>query len=95
MLDILWGMMLLIGILYGAATGNMSKVTDAALSSAKEAVSLCIAMAGIVAMWVGVMEIARASGLVERMTKAMKPLLRFLFPKFLRNIRQWNLFPQI
>lgn len=81
MLDILWGMMLLIGILYGAATGNMSKITDAALSSAKEAVSLCIAMAGIVAMWVGVMEIARASGLVERMTKAMKPLLRFLFPK--------------
>ena len=69
MLDILWGMMLLIGILYGAATGNMSKVTDAALSSAKEAVSLCIAMA------------ARASGLVERMTKAMKPLLRFLFPE--------------
>lgn len=81
MLDILWGMMLLIGILYGAATGNMSKVTDAALSSAKEAVSLCIAMAGIVAMWVGVMEIARASGLVERMTNAMKPLLRFLFPE--------------
>lgn len=80
MLDILWGMMLLIGILYGAATGNMSKVTEAALSSAKEAVSLCIAMAGIVAMWVGIMEIARASGLVERMTKAMKPLLRFLFP---------------
>ena len=65
MLDILWGMMLLIGILYGAATGNMSKVTDAALSSAKEAVSLCIAMAGIVAMWVGVMEIARASGSVS------------------------------
>ncbi len=81
MLDILWGMMLLIGILYGAATGNMSKVTDAALSSAKEAVSLCIAMAGIVAMWVGIMEIARASGLVERMTRAMTPLLRFLFPK--------------
>ena len=81
MLDILWGMMLLIGILYGAATGNMSKVTDAALSSAKEAVSLCIAMAGIVAMWVGIMGIARASGLVERMTKAMKPLLWFLFPE--------------
>ena len=38
-------------------------------------------MAGIVAMWVGIMEIARASGLVERMTKAMKPLLRFLFPE--------------
>lgn len=80
MLDILWAGMLLTGILYGALTGNMNEVTDAALSSAKEAVSLCITMAGIVAMWVGVMQIARSSGLVDRMTKGMQPLLRFLFP---------------
>ena len=73
--------MLLTGILYGALTGNMNEVTDAALSSAKEAVSLCITMAGIVAMWVGVMQIARSSGLVDRMTKGMQPLLRFLFPQ--------------
>ena len=79
MLDILWAGMLLTGILYGALTGNMNEVTDAALSSAKEAVSLCITMAGIVAMWVGVMQIARSSGLVDRMTKGMQPLLRFLF----------------
>ena len=58
MLNFLWGAMLLIGIVYGAATGRMNEVTDAALSSAKEAVSLCITMAGIVAMWVGIMEIA-------------------------------------
>ena len=81
MLDILWAGMLLTGILYGALTGNMNEVTDAALSSAKEAVSLCITMAGIVAMWVGVMQIARSSGLVDRMTKGMQPLLRFLFPQ--------------
>lgn len=80
MLNILWGAMLLIGIVYGAATGRMNQVTDAALSSAKEAVSLCITMAGIVAMWVGVMEIAKSSGLVERLTGKMQPLLRFLFP---------------
>lgn len=80
MLDILWAGMLLTGILYGALTGNMNEVTDAALSSANEAVSLCITMAGIVAMWVGVMQIARSSGLVDRMTKGMQPLLRFLFP---------------
>lgn len=80
MLNILWGAMLLIGIVYGAATGRMNQVTDAALSSAKEAVSLCMTMAGIVAMWVGVMEIAKSSGLVERLTGKMQPLLRFLFP---------------
>ena len=90
MLDILWAGMLLTGILYGALTGNMNEVTDAALSSAKEAVSLCITMAGIVAMWVGVMQIARSSGLVDRMTKGMQPLLRFLFPWIPTEL--WNLF---
>lgn len=79
MLNFLWGAMLLIGIVYGAATGRMNEVTDAALSSAKEAVSLCITMAGIVAMWVGIMEIAKSSGLVERLTRKMRPLLGFLF----------------
>lgn len=80
MLNFLWGAMFLIGIVYGAATGRMNEVTDAALSSAKEAVSLCITMAGIVAMWVGIMEIAKSSGLVERLTRKMRPLLGFLFP---------------
>ena len=48
MLNILWGAMMLIGITYGAMTGRMGEITDAALSSAKEAVVLCITMAGIV-----------------------------------------------
>lgn len=77
MLNYLWGGMLLVGILYGGITGNMNEVTEAALSSAEEAVSLCITMAGIVAMWVGLMEIARASGLVDRLTSAMRPVLHF------------------
>ena len=77
MLNYLWGGMLLIGIVYGGITGHMNEVTEAALSSAEEAVSLCITMAGIVAMWVGLMEIARASGLVDRLTNAMRPLLHF------------------
>lgn len=80
MLNILWGAMMLIGITYGAMTGRMGEITDAALSSAKEAVVLCITMAGIVAMWMGVMEIARSSGMIEKMTEKMQPLLRFLFP---------------
>ena len=42
MLNLLWGAMMLIGILYGAVTGRLSEVTDAALSCAKEAVALCI-----------------------------------------------------
>ena len=81
MLNLLWGAMMLIGILYGAVTGRLSEVTDAALSCAKEAVALCITMSGIVAMWMGIMQIARSSGLIDKMTEKMQPLLHFLFPK--------------
>ncbi len=93
MLNLLWGAMMLIGIMYGAVTGRLSEVTDAALSCAKEAVALCITMSGIVAMWMGFMQIARSSGLINKMTEKMQPLLHFLFPKYQKNIRQWNIFP--
>lgn len=80
MLNLLWGAMILIGITYGMMTGRMAEVTDAALSSAKEAVTLCITMAGIMALWVGIMEIAKKSGLIDGMTRKMRPVLHFLFP---------------
>ena len=77
----LWGGMLLIGIVYGVLSGNMDEVTKAFVSRSGEAVSLCISMAGITAMWTGMMKIAENSGLVTELAAKMRPLLRFLFPK--------------
>jgi spore maturation protein A len=76
----LWGGMLLAGIVYGALTGHFREVSEAILSSSKEAVSLCLAMAGITAFWSGILKIAEKSGVVEALSKKMRPLLRFLFP---------------
>ncbi len=80
MLNYLWALMILVGILYGVFTGNVSAITEAAIDSSGEAVSLCITMAGIMAFWMGLMEIATQAGIVEKMTGAMRPVLRFLFP---------------
>lgn len=80
-MDYLWGGMLLIGIVYGAFTGRMQEITDAVLNSSREAVTLGISMAGVMALWLGLMEIAKNTGLIERMTKAIRPVVRFLFPK--------------
>ena len=77
----LWGGMLLIGIVYGVLSGNMDEVTKAFVSRSGEAVSLCISMAGITAMWTGMMKIAENSGLVTELAAKMRPLIRFLFPK--------------
>ena len=79
-MNYLWGGMILIGIIYGTASGNLKAVTEAAVNSSKEAVSLSIVMAGVTAMWVGIMRIAENSGLIEAMAGKMKPLMRFLFP---------------
>lgn len=71
----------MIGIVYGALTGNLKEVTEAAVSSSKEAVNLCIAMAGITALWTGIMKIAENAGLVGQLSKGLRPLLRLLFPR--------------
>ncbi len=80
MLNIIWAVMILLAVLYGAFAGNMSQVTNAALDSAGEAISLCLTMAGVVALWMGLMEIARKAGLIEKLTKGIGPFLRFMFP---------------
>lgn len=79
-MNYLWGGMILLGIIYGTATGNLKAVTEAAVNSSREAVSLCIVMAGVTSMWVGIMRIAENSGLIEAMVRKMKPLMKVLFP---------------
>jgi len=80
MLNRIWAGMILVGIVYAACNGTLADVTNDALDSAGEAVSLCITMAGVVALWTGLMEIATRAGLIEKMTRLIAPFLRFLFP---------------
>lgn len=80
MLNYLWAAMIAIGIIYAAFTGNLEAITNAALDSAGEGISLCITTAGVMALWMGLMEIAQQAGLVARLTKGIGPLLSFLFP---------------
>ncbi len=80
MLNKLWGIMLLAGIIVAAFTGKTGEVGTAAIDSSKEAVTLCIAMLGVMSMWTGIMNVAKRAGLIDAMTKALRPALRFLFP---------------
>ena len=89
----LWSGMILVGIVYGIFTGNLKVVTEAAVSSSRDAVSLCISMAGVVAMWSGLMKIAEMAGLVEELSQKMRPGLeeeseagKYISLNFLSNI---------
>lgn len=81
MLNYLWAAMILLGIVWGAFHGNLNLVTEAILDSAKEAVTLGISMLGIMAFWNGILEVGSSAGLIESLSRKMKPVFRFLFPK--------------
>lgn len=72
--------MILTGIIYGSLSGQMAEISTGVIESGKEAVDLCITMMGVVALWTGLMEIAKRSGLMDGFTKILRPFLRFLFP---------------
>ncbi len=81
MLNYLWAAMLLLGIVWGAINGNMEAVTNEALDSAKEAVTLCITMLGVMSLWTGLMQVAQAGGIIESLTKKLNPFISFMFPE--------------
>lgn len=80
MLNYLWGFMVVIGIVVGVTTGNAANISNSILNSANEAVTLCLSMLGIMALWTGIMQIAKKSGLMEAFTRALRPIIRILFP---------------
>ena len=81
MLNYLWAGMILVGIIFAAFTGRMPDITNAALDSSKEAITLCITMMGVMSFWVGLMEIAAKAGIITSASRKIRPLIRFLFPE--------------
>lgn len=80
MLNLIWAFMILIGVVYAGFTGNIQAVGNGSLEAAKDAVTLCITMLGIVGMWSGIMEIASQAGIVERLSRACSGIIGKLFP---------------
>lgn len=85
MLNYLWAGMILVGIVVAAFQGNLEEVCEGVVDSSREAVELLFVMAGVVSMWNGMLYIAKNSGLIDRLTKKMQPLLRIIFPKIPRD----------
>lgn len=85
MLNYLWAGMILVGIIFAAFTGKMPDVTNAAIDSSKEAITLCITMMGVMSFWVGLMEIATKAGIIGAVSRRMRPVVHFLFPRLPRE----------
>ena len=81
MLNYIWAILIMVGIMVAAFTGTMENVSTGILDSSREAIQLCIVMLGVVGMWTGTMKLAEATGLVRQLTRLLMPILRLLFPR--------------
>ena len=75
MINIIWFGLLFIGIVVGIATGNVEAITKAAIDSANTGVELSIGLIGVMTLWLGMMKIAEAAGLVRKLALILKPLM--------------------
>ena len=81
MLNKLWPFFLIISILYAILNGKIADLNNSIFDSAKSAVELTITLFGTLCLWNGIMQIAIKSNLANIICKALRPAIKFLFPK--------------
>ncbi len=80
MINGIWLLMILMGILLAGWQGKPEVVTQAAFQAAQAAVVYSLELIGVMSFWLGMMKIAEEAGLVNALVKLLKPLTRLLFP---------------
>ncbi len=81
MLNYLWLALVTLAVLIGAATGRLAEVTSGAFNMAETAVmKIALPLIGVMALWLGLMRLAERSGLVQVLARALRPVMKWLFP---------------
>lgn len=84
-MNYIWSGMILLSLAVGFFTGRINEVAAAAVDGAAGAVTLCISLLGIMCLWTGLAKIGERAGLIDRIARLMRPLIRFLFPALGKN----------
>lgn len=80
MLNYVWLALVLLAVAIGGWNDRLKDVTDGAFDGAKTAVTIALGLIGIMALWLGVMRLAERAGLVQRIARVLRPVMRRLFP---------------
>jgi spore maturation protein SpmA len=79
-LNYVWLALVLLAVAIGGWNDRLKDVTDGAFDGAKTAVTIALGLIGIMALWLGVMRLAERAGLVQRIARALRPVMSRLFP---------------
>ena len=79
-INLIWLFMILLATVVASYNGRMKDVVDASFESAKSSVNLAFGLIGIMALWLGLMKVAEAGGLMRLVARAIRPVMHRLFP---------------
>lgn len=78
-MNYIWTFLIIVSILYAFLAGTLNEVVNAFLTSLQTSVKVAFSLIGIMAFWLGIMNIAKKSGLVELFARAISPVIRLIF----------------
>lgn len=89
-MSLIWTVMVTLALVCGLLTGRGPLVATAAVDGAAAGIQLCLTMAGVLCLWMGIMEIMKRAGLSYRLSKLLRPILKRLYPDFAANNEVMN-----
>jgi len=78
--NLIWMILVVSGVLVAARHGEVSKVTESAMTSAQLGVETVLGLIGVMILWLGIMKIAEEAGLVKALADFLRPLVQWIFP---------------
>ena len=85
MINIIWFSFIILGIIYALFTGNINLVNTEIIKSSKESLDIFLNIFPNIVLWLGIMTIATDSGLLNRISNILYPILKIIFPDVPKN----------
>lgn len=90
MLNKLWPVFIIISFIYGLLNFNMDQLNNSIFESCKQTVEMILNFMGIMCMWNGIMEIIKETTLINKITKCLTPIMKFLFPDIRKESKAYG-----
>ena len=85
MLNIVWPIFIIISFSFAIFSGNLEKLNSSIFESTSDAINLSISLLGTICLWSGIMKIASNTSVIEKLTRFLEPIIKFLFPELKNN----------
>lgn len=90
MLNKLWPAFIIVSFFYSILNFNMNELNNSIFDSCKQTVEMILSFMGIMCMWNGVMEIIKETTLINKITKCLSPVMKYLFPEISKENKAYK-----